>query len=660
MSLIESNARLRSDEAVTPLFRASRDGRRNDVKTILARVNDDKDILNVAETSTGWTPLTIACINGHPEVVRSLLEAGAIQGRYDRTGWTEKEYAVFQGHLAVARLLVVHEIRAHHISAQNDSLYTLEVGSGNHIDRRTGRKLQVPSHLVAEKIFPMFQSRDRQHDLLFVTIGPSNTRSNLSFLELLEGATDDNSKLSIRVTAVSSRSSLSHQQRLVDLPTQGNAVNQPLVFTTDNAFKTSLIFEIIPSSTANEKDSHVVGTAVALIENLRQGLAPNHESLSRDFTIPILGNGSMAHIGSVTFSLLTVTAFQSPKSRPETSLGFWGKDGSTKVVGHRGSGANSSKHQSLQIRENTIQSLLSATALGASCVEFDVQLTKDFVPVISHDFLVMETGGDVPLHALTFQQFMHVNQTQFPNKEPENPNAETEASEVNVEIRTKPRSRSTNACNDSHILDLVERMRYTEHGLHRPVEDATSHWPIHQPSTTLEQVLRDLPDSVPFNLEIKYPMLWEVEDRGMEYSAIEINHFVDTILTMVFKLCGDRDITFSSFSPEVCILLACKQTTFPILFISKAGAVPTGDIRAGSLKGAIEFAKTWGMAGIVMLADVFVMCPRLLAYAKDAGLVVGTYGDLNDDPDCALVRSTSIFIRTDLNPVFTDPSRSRT
>ena len=119
-------------------------------------------------------------------------------------------------------------------------------------------------------------------------------------------------------------------------------------------------------------------------------------------------------------------------------------------------------------------------------------------------------------------------------------------------------------------------------------------------------------------------MLWEAEDCKMEPYAMELNFYVDTILSMIFRLCGDRNITLSSFSPERCILLACKQDTFPILFINKAGSVPAGDIRASSLKGAIVFAQAWNLAGIVMLSDPFVMCPRLLTYAKDSGLVVGT------------------------------------
>ena len=40
--------------------------------------------------------------------------------------------------------------------------------------------------------------------------------------------------------------------------------------------------------------------------------------------------------------------------------------------------------------------------------ELDVQLTKDHVPVIYHDFLVSETGIDAPVHALTLEQVSYV------------------------------------------------------------------------------------------------------------------------------------------------------------------------------------------------------------------------------------------------------------
>ena len=36
--------------------------------------------------------------------------------------------------------------------------------------------------------------------------------------------------------------------------------------------------------------------------------------------------------------------------------------------------------------------------------ESDVQITKDNIPVIYHDFLMSETGIDVPLHKLSLEQ----------------------------------------------------------------------------------------------------------------------------------------------------------------------------------------------------------------------------------------------------------------
>jgi Glycerophosphoryl diester phosphodiesterase family len=34
----------------------------------------------------------------------------------------------------------------------------------------------------------------------------------------------------------------------------------------------------------------------------------------------------------------------------------------------------------------------------------DVQMTKDNVPIIYHDFLMSETGTDAPLHNISFDQ----------------------------------------------------------------------------------------------------------------------------------------------------------------------------------------------------------------------------------------------------------------
>ena len=132
-------------------------------------------------------------------------------------------------------------------------------------------------------------------------------------------------------------------------------------------------------------------------------------------------------------------------------------------------------------------------------------------------------------------------------------------------------------------------------------------------------------------------MLWEAEDRNMAPFSVEANTFVDRVLARVYALAGTRSIGFSSFSPEMCILLAIKQHDYPILFLSKAGSILVGDVRSGGVQQSIQFAKRWGLAGIVMLSEPFVMSPMLIAYAKSAGLVCCSYGDLNDEPENALV-----------------------
>ena len=642
MSVSHTEAGFGDSSRRTILYRAAQDGQENAVRALLPSTAKGQDLSDRAETVNGWTPLFIACINGHLPVVKLLLEAGATQRLCDLAGWTEKEHAVFRGHMKVAKLLAAHGAGDYRTPPSSGILRTGIVRPREPLKCALQGQARTSSRLEPLEVSPSYYGMRRDRNQIFVTIGPSNTRSNLKPIELIDHSFDHDfnanhkTRFGLMIKAEGTKSTAAYS---IELPMLENMTNKPLQFTTEDPDNTTLVFEVFRSSSTSDKGDQVIGTAIALLKSLRQGLAPKRESLIRDCTVPILENGFMTYIGSITFSILVVRPFQPPNPPPRASPGFWKQDGSTQVIGHRGFGANSTARTNLQIGENTVQSFLTATSLGASCVEFDVQVTKDYVPVIFHDFLVMETGGDVPLHVLTFDQFMHLSRSQAPRSDLQS-SAEArylEKNKANKGLRPKPRSHSVNTYDDYRSEDLINRMRYTEEGMQNNIKGNLRGHSIQEPSSTLEQLLTELPESTAFNIEIKYPMLWEAEDRGMEFYAMELNFFVDTILAVIFRLCGERNITLSSFSPEICILLACKQQTFPILFINKAGSVPAGDVRAASLQGAIEFAKAWGLAGIVMLSDPFVMCPRLLTYAKDSGLVVGSYGDLNDEPDCALV-----------------------
>jgi glycerophosphodiester phosphodiesterase len=118
--------------------------------------------------------------------------------------------------------------------------------------------------------------------------------------------------------------------------------------------------------------------------------------------------------------------------------------------------------------------------------------------------------------------------------------------------------------------DLPNRMRYTRnYKLNKG--KGNDRGSIQGPFTTLEQVLKQVPINVGFNLECKYPMIDECEQEEMDFVNVELNWWVDngtplsmgTLTTLVLKVVYDnlngRDIIFSSFHPDICMMLALKQ-----------------------------------------------------------------------------------------------------
>lgn len=126
-------------------------------------------------------------------------------------------------------------------------------------------------------------------------------------------------------------------------------------------------------------------------------------------------------------------------------------------------------------------------------------------------------------------------------------------------------------------------------------------------------------------------MLHESEEHEMDQFAVELNSFVDTVLKTVYDHAGKRNIIFSSFNPDICLMLSFKQPSIPILFLTDAGMCPVGDVRAASLQEAIRFASRWNLLGIVSAAEPLVSCPRLVKVVKESGLVCVSYGTLNND-----------------------------
>ncbi|KAL8715009.1 MAG: hypothetical protein Q9220_000966 [cf. Caloplaca sp. 1 TL-2023] len=620
---VDVNHRTSSGE--TALYLASQYGSEEIVRMLLD-AEDAHTALEICESSRRWTPLFIACVEGHLAVTRLLLATGADLLRLDRFGWTAKEHAAYRGYLSLAKLFAVPIIP--------ESLPPPESPLAD-------KNLPcLPKGHNVDQVYTIGEMQYGGKTSVLVTLGSPNTRHFGEAVALDTHASKSGTCYAIDID-VAGGTAYWISKGWLQLPLVEDMINDPWHIKTENLEETRIIFRI--STLDKDGDSQVIiGSAVALLHSLKPTLATNREGLARYHTIPILSKDTRFCLGTVTFGLVIVKPPPPRKYVPKVARrGFWKEGRPTQVVGHRGSGANSAAKTHLQLGENTIQSYLSAAKLGATAVEFDVQLTKDLVPVIFHDFLVMEAGGDTPLYTLRLNQFQHLSDAQVPKCDLPSM-AETRYTERSARsdgFRLRLRSKSLGAYDESRHLDLADRMRLTESAMAGDHKGNLRGGSIQGVFPTLENMFTDLPETTAFNVEMKYPMLWEAEDRNMDLFAPEINAYVDIVLSTIDRLAGKRSITFSSFSPEVCILLTLKQQDYPVLFLSKAGSVPVGDVRCSGLQQSIRFAKAWNLAGIVILSDPLVMCPRLIKYAKDAGLKVCSYGPLNNSPECAKVQA---------------------
>lgn len=182
---------------------------------------------------------------------------------------------------------------------------------------------------------------------------------------------------------------------------------------------------------------------------------------------------------------------------------------------------------------------------------------------------------------------------------------------------------------------------------------------------TLEEVL-SLPEFAPpgtappngtapkppcgINIEVKYPTLAETRLFGLR--SIERNAFVHAILDVLFAspcvqgaMAPGADgssqlqhagipIMFSSFDPDICLLLQRKQAAFPVFFLTEGGTQSEdfADSRWNSLDAAIAWASRCGFAGVVshtppILKDPVGIVNRLY---KEHNLLLATYGKCNN------------------------------
>ncbi|KAL7921341.1 Glycerophosphoryl diester phosphodiesterase family domain-containing protein [Trichoderma austrokoningii] len=576
----------------TALYCASQANNLGLVDLLLTYIQSGLDV-NIA-AATGWTPLMVACANGHGEVVSRLLEAGADSEKCDALGWTAREHAVFRGHLGIAELFT--------------STLTENTSGG-----------PANSYRQAYEGFSQTSSSER---LVVVNLGSTQGGHDRAAFELshynVDGAL---SSLVLEISAPGTEA----EAKSVPLPVLEDQINQPFIFHAKH--EESLQISVCLFRRENIDSMVLLSRGNTTLDHGKVFFGEKRESMIREVTVFMMDKETMDLTGTVLLSYVVATPFaglQQPNmSNYQRRLGD-----PVQIVGHRGLGQNTDSRSYLQLGENTAMSFLSASKLGASFVEFDLQITRDLEAVIFHDFSLSESGTDVAIHDVTLSQYKHASDLQEPQS--------LTPATIDTMHGHRQRRRAWSTGEESRLrtVQLRDRLRYTVDFQNKGFKPNTRGDFIQGSLATLDELLLNLPEDIGFNIEMKYPRLHEAVDAGVAPVTIDINTFVDAALEKIQRMAGKRPIILSSFTPEVCILLSVKQKAYPVMFITNAGKVPMADkeLRVASLQVGVQFARLWNLAGVVFACEALLSCPRLVRFVKNAGLVCASYGLLNNEP----------------------------
>lgn len=266
-----------------------------------------------------------------------------------------------------------------------------------------------------------------------------------------------------------------------------------------------------------------------------------------------------------------------------------------------------------------------AARLGARYIEFDVQLSKDWIPIIVHDEeITIRTSTvnqsnvhiKVPVNKLNFKEITQLKALIVR----ENDACQSLSSSPVTYSRSIKRSSS-----EPLISEFEFKYETSPKPFIKVPEDFRPVWELLNTYPSLKQTFKHVSKEVGFNIEIKYP---ESEEMERYFAVAQRNIYVNTILQVIFDNAGDRKCIISSFDPDICYLVAAKQVRYPVFFLTEAGTTITDDYRKNSMEAAIQFAQSARLFGIVSECRPILNDLSLIAKCHQANLLIFTYGEL--------------------------------
>ncbi|CAO4364288.1 unnamed protein product [Caenorhabditis nigoni] len=321
-------------------------------------------------------------------------------------------------------------------------------------------------------------------------------------------------------------------------------------------------------------------------------------------------NSSGRPIGQVSIEYLCVralTRLDEPQLMDQTYCRHWKKRNALEV-GHRGAGNSYTKFA--MARENTIHSLNTAAKNGADYVEFDVQLTKDRIAVIYHDFHVLVSVARRDGHAL-----------------PPPTMTREQLDSSNLDFHELPVKDLKLSQLKLLMLDHLSFPQKKENV--KKLVEVSEEEEDFKPFPTLVEALTKVDPDVGFNVEVKYPMMQNNGEHECDH-YFERNLFVDIILADVLKHAANRRIMFSSFDPDICSMVATKQNKYPVLFLCVGETqryTPFQDQRTSTSMTAVNFAVGADLLGVNFNSEDLLKDPMPVKKANEFGMVTFVWGE---------------------------------